>query len=101
MSTPTNAVRIAAQSALPADVRVSQLQPALGSIVAGFKFDGRPLKDEFRSALRDLLHNRGLVVFEPGTLRRKTSQPSLAFWENFFITQARTRRAHPKIRTRR
>ena len=41
MSTSTNAVRLVSESAMPAGVRVSQLQPALGSIISGFRFDGR------------------------------------------------------------
>ena len=68
MSTSTNAVRLVSESAMPAGVRVAQLQPALGSVISGFSFDGRPLSDEFRSALRDLLQNRGLVIFEPGVV---------------------------------
>ena len=64
----TNVVRLVAESAMPAGARVSQLQPAIGSMISGFKFDGQALDGEFRSALRDLLHNRGLVIFEPGTV---------------------------------
>jgi taurine dioxygenase len=84
MSTSTNAVRLVADSAMPAGVRVSQLQPALGSIISGFKFDGRPLDDQFRSALRDLLHNRGLVIFEPGTVTAENFTAFAGFLGEFF-----------------
>ncbi|HXW40179.1 MAG TPA: TauD/TfdA family dioxygenase [Xanthobacteraceae bacterium] len=69
---------------MPADVRVSQLQPALGSVVAGFKFDGRPLDAAFRAALRDLLHNRGLLTFEPGTVTAENFTAFAGFLGEFF-----------------
>ena len=84
MSTATSTVRVVSESAMPAGVRVSQLQPALGSIISGFKFDGRPLKEEFRSALRDLLHNRGLVIFEPGTVTAENFTVLAGFLGEFF-----------------
>ena len=80
----TTAVRLVSESAMPAGVRVSQLQPALGSIISGFRFDGRPLSDEFRSALRDLLHNRGLVIFEPGTVTAENFTAFAGFLGEFF-----------------
>ena len=46
MSTASSSVRLVSDSALPAGVRVTQLQPALGSIVSGFRFDGQPPGDE-------------------------------------------------------
>src|SRR5580693_3932870 len=84
MSPSTNPVRLVSGSAVPAGVHVSQLQPALGSIISGFRFDGRPLNDEFRSALRDLLHNRGLVVFEPGTMNAENFTDFAGFLGEFF-----------------
>ena len=84
MSTSTTAVRLVSESAMPAGVCVSQLQPALGSIISGFKFDGQPLNDEFRSALRDLLHNRGLVIFEPGTVTAENFTAFAGFLGEFF-----------------
>ncbi len=69
---------------MPAGVRVSQLQPVLGSIISGFSFDGRPLNNEFRSALRDLLHNRGLVIFEPGTVNAENFTDFAGFLGEFF-----------------
>ena len=84
MSTATTPVRLVSESAVPAGVRVSQLQPALGSVISGFRFDGRPLNDEFRSALRDLLHNRGLVIFEPGTVTPENFTDFAGFLGEFF-----------------
>jgi taurine dioxygenase len=80
----TNVVRLASESAVPSGVRVSQVQPALGSIISGFSFDGRALDDAFRSALRDLLHNRGLVVFEPGTVTAENFTAFAGFLGEFF-----------------
>ena len=48
------------------------------------KFDGRSLGDEFRSALRDLLHNRGLVIFEPGTVTAENFTAFAGFLGEFF-----------------
>src|ERR1700726_251542 len=84
MTTSTNPVRLVSESAMPAGVRVSQLQPALGSVISGFRFDGRPLNDEFRSALRDLLHNRGLAIFEPGTVTAENFTAFAGFLGEFF-----------------
>jgi taurine dioxygenase len=84
MSTASSSVRLVSDSALPAGVHVTQLQPALGSIVSGFRFDGRPLGDEFRAALRDLLHNRGLLMFEPGTVTAESFTAFAGFLGEFF-----------------
>jgi taurine dioxygenase len=56
----------------------------LGSIISGFKFDGRPLSDDFRAALRDLLHNRGLVIFEAGTVTAENFTALCGFLGEFF-----------------
>src|SRR5262249_18853469 len=84
MATSTSTVRVVSDSAMPAGVRVSQLQPALGSVVSGFRFDGKPLGDEFRSSLRDLLHNRGLVIFEPSTVTAENFTKFAGFLGEFF-----------------
>ena len=55
-----------------------------GPIISGFRFDGRPLNDEFRSALRDLLQNRGLVIFEPGTVTAENFTAFAGFLGEFF-----------------
>ncbi|HTP91297.1 MAG TPA: TauD/TfdA family dioxygenase [Xanthobacteraceae bacterium] len=83
-STSANTVRLVSQSAMPGDVRVSQLQPALGSVISGFTFDGQPPSDAFRAALRDLLHNRGLVIFEPGTVTAENFTKFAGFLGEFF-----------------
>lgn len=71
-------------SQMPAGCKVMQLQPAVGSTVSGYRFDGKPLSDEFRTALRDLLHNRGLVVFEPGTVTPENFTVFAGFLGEFF-----------------
>jgi len=69
---------------MPVGVCLTQLQPVLGSIVSGFRFDGQPIKDAFRSALRDLLHNRGLLMFEPGTVTAENFTAFVGFLGEFF-----------------
>ena len=84
ISTASSSVRLVSDSDLPAGVRVTQLQPALGSIVSGFRFDGQSPGDEFRAALRDLLHNRGLLMFEPGTVTAENFTAFAGFLGEFF-----------------
>lgn len=85
MSSVTSNLRLVSDStALPPGVHVSQIRPALGSHISGFRFDGKPLNDEFRSLLRDLLHNRGLVVFEPGTVTAENFTVFAGFLGEFF-----------------
>jgi taurine dioxygenase len=69
---------------MPVGCKVSQLQPAVGSTISGYRFDGKQLSDEFRIALRDLLHNRGLVVFEPGTVTAENFTVFAGFLGEFF-----------------
>ncbi|MCC6889524.1 MAG: TauD/TfdA family dioxygenase [Hyphomicrobiales bacterium] len=78
------AVRLVSDAAMPAGVDVASLQPALGSLISGFGFDDRPLSDEFRAALRDLLHNRGLIIFEPGTATAENFTRFAGFLGEFF-----------------
>ena len=81
----TSSLRLVSDgSQMPAGCKVTQLQPAVGSTVAGYRFDGKPLSDEFRTALRDLLHNRGLVVFEPGTVTPENFTVFAGFLGEFF-----------------
>ena len=84
MSSANTPIRIVATTAMPAGVRVSQLQPAVGSMISGFRFDGKPLSDDFRAALRDVLHNRGLVIFEPGTVTAENFTAFAGFLGEFF-----------------
>ena len=48
------------------------------------EFDGQPLNEGFRSALRDLLHNRGLVIFEAGTATAENFTSFAGFLGEFF-----------------
>src|SRR5262249_54656074 len=84
MSTSPNAVRPILEATMPAGVRISQLQPVLGSIVSGFRFDGRPLNGDFRSPLRVLLHNRGLLIFASGTVTAENFTGFAGFLGEFF-----------------
>ena len=70
--------------ALPLGATVTRIQPALGSRVSGFRFDGKPLSDATRDTLRNLLHNRGLVVFEPGTVTAENFTAFAGFLGEFF-----------------
>lgn len=72
------------EAGMPPGVRVTPLKPAVGARISGFKFDGQPLEDSFRSALRDVLHNRGLVVFEPGTVTAVNFTKFAGFLGEFF-----------------
>ena len=73
-----------AKTQMPVGCRVLQLQPAVGSTVSGYRFDGKQLSDEFRTALRDLLHTRGLVVFKPGTVTPENFTVFAGFLGKFF-----------------
>jgi len=84
---------------MPAGVRVTQLQPAVGSLVSGLRFDGKLLDEEARVAMRHLLHNRGLVVFEPGTVTAENFTAFAGFLGEFSTTRVPIRRARPRIRT--
>ena len=54
--------------ALPEGVSADPIKASIGARVSGYRFDGHSISDDFRAAMRDLLHNRGLLVFEPGTV---------------------------------
>lgn len=84
MTTTPPPMRLVSELKLPAGVRVSQLQPAVGNYVSGLRFDGRPLDDNMRGSLRDLLHNRGLVIFEPGTVTAENFTQFAGFLGEFF-----------------
>jgi len=84
MSSGNASVRLVSESTMPAGVRVTQLQPAVGSLVSGLRFDGKLLDEEARVAMRHLLHNRGLVVFEPGTVTAENFTAFAGFLGEFF-----------------
>ena len=81
-----SSLRVVADSeaGMPPGVRVTPLKPSVGARISGFRFDGKPLGDTFRSALRDVLHNRGLVVFEPGTVTAENFTQFAGFLGEFF-----------------
>ena len=84
MPTSTNAVRLFRNPpCLPMCVSRNFNRRSARSF-PDFKFDGRPLGEEFRSALRDLLHNRGFVVFEPGTVTAENFTAFAGFLGEFF-----------------
>ncbi len=85
MSSATPSIRSDSNNvALPEGVRVSQIKPSVGSYISGYRFDGDSVSDDFRSAMRDLLHNRGLAVFEPGTMTAENFTKFAGFLGEFF-----------------
>lgn len=71
-------------AALPEGVHVSNIKQAVGSYISGYRFDGESVSDGFRSAMRDLLHNRGLLMFEPGTVTATNFTKFAGFLGEFF-----------------
>jgi taurine dioxygenase len=85
MSLATSSIRPeAADITVPEGVTVSDIQPSIGSYISGYRFDGESVSDEFRSAMRYQLHNRGLVIFEPGTVTAKNFTRFAGFLGEFF-----------------
>lgn len=85
MSSVTPSIRlVSANAALPDGVRVSQIKPSIGSHVSGFRFNGDTVAEGFRLAMRELLHNRGLVIFEPGTVTAENFTKFAGFLGEFF-----------------
>jgi len=85
MASSNSQLRVVSDStALPPGAHISQLKPAVGAVISGFRFDGKPLKEDFRALLRDLLHNRGLVIFEPGTVTAENFTVFAGFLGEFF-----------------
>jgi taurine dioxygenase len=63
------AIKLASDNVAALDgASVRPIKESVGSYISGYRFDGKSISDGFREAMRDLLHNRGLVVFEPGTV---------------------------------
>ncbi len=85
MSSATPSTRqSSADAALPKGVSISQIKPSIGSYISGYRFDGNSVSDDFRSAMRDQLHNRGLVLFEPGTMTAENFTKFAGFLGEFF-----------------
>jgi taurine dioxygenase len=53
---------------LPAGVTIARWQPALGAVVSGFTYDGRPAAPTFANALKRALYEQGVLIFDPGTV---------------------------------
>ena len=69
MSSVTSSIQpIAKKVALPEGVTVSDIKPAVGAYISGYRFDGVAVSDAFQATIRDLIYNRGVIVFEPGTV---------------------------------
>jgi taurine dioxygenase len=85
MSTASSSIRLASDlSALPEGAQITPIRPACGSRVSGFRFSGQALGEEFRSLLRDQLHNRGLLIFAPGTVTAENFTQFAGFLGEFF-----------------
>ena len=69
---------------LPSEVSVQPIKTSIGSYITGYKFDGEGVSDTFREAMRSLLHNRGLVAFEPGTVTAENFTAFAGFLGEFF-----------------
>lgn len=69
---------------LPAGVSARPIKNAIGSYISGYRFDGKSVSDDFRSAMRHLLHNRGLVMFEPETVTVSNFTAFAGFLGEFF-----------------
>lgn len=63
---------------------VSQIKASIGARISGYRFDGESISEGFRAAMRDLLHTRGLVVFEPGTVTAENFTKFAGFLGEFF-----------------
>jgi taurine dioxygenase len=69
MNAVNPAIKLASDNVAALDgASVRPIKSSVGSYISGYRFDGQSISDGFRDAMRDLLHNRGLVVFEPGTV---------------------------------
>jgi len=49
-------------------VDIAPWQPALGEVVSGFRYSGRPVPEDLQATFKRLLYTRGALVFEPGTV---------------------------------
>ena len=83
---PSNlAVELAADNVSALDgASVTPIKASIGSRISGYRFDGKSISDDFRAAMRHLLHNRGLVVFEPGTVTAENFTKFGGFLGEFF-----------------
>jgi taurine dioxygenase len=52
---------------VPESLRIVPWQPALGAVVSGLHYTGRPISGALQAALRQALYTYGVLIFEPGT----------------------------------
>ncbi len=69
---------------LPPGVDVAPIKASIGSFISGYKFDGDSVSPAVRSAMRHLLHNRGLIAFRPGTVTAENFTKFAGFLGEFF-----------------
>jgi len=85
MSSETPSIHLGSDNAgLSEGISVTQITQSVGSYISGYRFDGVSASDNFRSTMRDLLHNRGLLLFEPGTVTAKNFTKFAGFLGEFF-----------------
>ena len=85
MSPANPALRLVSETkGLPDGCKISQIRPACGARITGFRYADQDLSEDFREMLREQLHNRGLLVFEPGTVTPENFTRFAAFLGEFF-----------------
>ena len=85
MNAANSSLKLAADNVAALDgASVSPIKSSIGSRISGYRFDGETVSDDFRAAMRDLLHNRGLLVFEPGTVTAENFTKFAACLGEFF-----------------
>jgi len=85
MNAANSSLELAADNVAALDgASVSPIKSSIGSRISGYRFDGETVSDDFRAAMRDLLHNRGLLVFEPGTVTAENFTKFAACLGEFF-----------------
>lgn len=68
MSSSNANLRVVASGELPPGVSIHPWQPAVGATVSGLRYDGEALPDNVQETLRTKLFERGVLIFEPGTV---------------------------------
>ena len=68
MSAAASNLRIVSGAELPPGVSVSRWQPAVGATVTGLRYDGGDVPKSLQESLKAILFDRGVLIFEPGTV---------------------------------
>ena len=85
MTASSSAVELASDNVAALDgASVTPIKASIGSRITGYRFDGEAISEDFRTAMRHLLHHRGLVVFEPGTVTAENFTKFAGFLGEFF-----------------